>query len=133
MVVVGWNDSTTQVSSVTDTQRKRLSVGGGPNGSDRLGPFSQAIYYANNIAAGANSVMVRFNAGAAYPDIRIMEYSGIDSSNPLDVAAGTTGNSATSSSGSVTTTNATDLLVGAELRVDVRHRIRRRIHPADYH
>ena len=44
-----------------------------------------------------------------------MEYSGIDPLNPLDVSAGATGNSATSSSGAVVTTGAMDLLVGANM------------------
>ena len=49
----------------------------------------------------------------AIPDIRILEYSGVDRVSPVDAVAGTTGSSATSSSGAVATTNATDLLVGA--------------------
>ena len=56
---------------------------------------------------------VTFSTAAVYPDIRVLEYSGLNSLNPLDVAVGASGNSATSSSGSVTTTSATDLLVGA--------------------
>jgi hypothetical protein len=58
-------------------------------------------------------VTVTFTAAASYPDIRILEYSGIDPANPVDTVVGAVGNSATSSSGVVTTTNATDLLVGA--------------------
>ncbi len=42
-----------------------------------------------------------------------MEYSGIALSNPVDVAVGATGSSAASNSGAITTTNPTDLLVGA--------------------
>ncbi|MBV8141906.1 MAG: hypothetical protein JOZ60_07675, partial [Verrucomicrobia bacterium] len=73
-------------------------------------------YYAKNIVnatAGANAVTVTFDTVANYPDIRILEYSGIDRVNPLDVVVGAQGNSATSSSGAVTTTNANDLLLGA--------------------
>src|ERR1700761_3122360 len=50
---------------------------------------------------------------AAFPDVRILEYRGVNTAAPLDVSTSATGNSATSSSGSVTTTNATDLLIGA--------------------
>jgi hypothetical protein len=56
---------------------------------------------------------VKFGCSAAkFPDIRILEYGGINAASPLDVAAGTTNNS-TASSVSLTTKNATDLLVGA--------------------
>lgn len=43
------------------------------------GPFTQLIYYATRIkaaSAGANTVTVTFSTGAAYPDVRIAEYSG---------------------------------------------------------
>jgi hypothetical protein len=42
-----------------------------------------------------------------------LEYGGIDPNNPVDISTAATGNSATTSSGSATTTNATDLLLGA--------------------
>jgi hypothetical protein len=114
VVVVGWNDSTAQIRSVTDTAGNIYQLAVGPTVVN--GSLSQSIFYAKNIvaaAAGANAVTVTFSPAAAYPDIRILEYSGIDSVNPVDVFIGTGGNSQTSSSGAVTTTNATDLLVGA--------------------
>jgi chitodextrinase len=79
---------------------------------------SQSIYYAKNIvsaAAGTNLVTVTFATPAAFPDIRIAEYSGADLVNPVDVTAANSGSSTSSSSGSATTTNATDLLFGANL------------------
>jgi hypothetical protein len=116
VVVVGWNDSTATVSAVTDSIGNTYTRAVGP--TVQSGTASQAIYYAKNIAAaaaGANTVKVTFSVAAAYPDIRILEYSGVDPSNPVDVAAANSGNSATSSSGSATTTNATDLIFGANL------------------
>src|SRR5207248_957337 len=62
-----------------------------------------------------NTVTVTFSAPAAYPDIRILEYSGVDTSTPLDVATGASGNSAASNSGPLITKNAADLLVGANI------------------
>jgi hypothetical protein len=59
-------------------------------------------------------VTVAFDAAANYPDIRILEYSGIDPVNPLDTTVEASGNSATSSSGVLTTTNALDLLVASD-------------------
>ena len=116
VVVVGWNDSTAKVNAVTDTKGSVYALVGVP--VVQSGTATQAIYYAKNIAAaaaGANIVTVTFTVAAAYPDIRIAEYSGLDPVNPLDVSVGAQGNSATSDSGPVTTTNANDLLVGANL------------------
>jgi hypothetical protein len=84
------------------------------------GLLTQSTYYAKSIkaaAAGANTVTVTFTVSAQYPDLRIMEYSGIDTSNPLDVKSGWSGSSALSSSAIVRTTNPVDLLVGANTLV----------------
>ena len=50
-----------------------------------------------------------------YADIRILEYSGLDQVNPVDVTAAAIGTNATSNSGAATTTNANDLIVGANI------------------
>ena len=114
VVVVGWADSLAQVISVTDTRGNVYQLAVGPT---LQGQASQSIYYAKNIVgatAGGNSAVVTFSpAAAAPPDIRILEYSGIDPVSPLDVAVGASSNGATSNSGVVTTTNASDLLIGA--------------------
>ena len=110
VVVVGWNDASTTVSSVTDTSGNTYTLAVGPTRGTNL---SQSIYYAKNIvsaAANGNSVTVNFSAAAAYPDIRILEYSGLKS---LDVTVAAVGNSATSSSGTATTTSANEVLVAA--------------------
>ena len=119
VVVVGWNDTTAVVSSVTDTSRDTYALAVGPTiHSSATEPFTQSIYYAKNIAAaaaGANSVTVTFSTAAASPDIRILEYKGADPNNPVDVTAASSGSSSTSSSGSATTTNPTDLIFGANI------------------
>ena len=84
----------------------------------QTGTASQAIYYAKNIAAaaaGANTVTVAFSTAAFHPDIRIAEYSGVDPLNALDTSVGAQGNTATSDSGPVTTINANDILIGANV------------------
>ncbi|MGB8887736.1 MAG: Ig-like domain-containing protein [Candidatus Korobacteraceae bacterium] len=114
VVVVGWNDSTATVSSVHDSKGNVYTRAVGPTTIN--GTLSQSIYYAKNIvaaAAGANTVTVTFSAAAVYPDIRILEYEGADPNNPVDVTAAGSGHSTSSSSGSATTTNATDLIFGA--------------------
>jgi Concanavalin A-like lectin/glucanases superfamily/Bacterial Ig-like domain (group 2) len=116
VVVVGWNDSTATVSTVTDSNGNVYAPAVGP--TVQSGLASQSIYYAKNIAsatAGSNTVSVRFTSAAVSPDIRILEYSGADLDNPVDVTAANSGNSASSSSGSATTTSATDLILGANL------------------
>jgi len=116
VVVVGWNDSTAAVSTIMDTKGNVYTPAVGP--TVQTGVATQSIYYAKNIAAATangNSVTVTFTTGANFPDIRIAEYSGLDTASPLDVSLGAQGNSATTSSGAVTTTNANDLLIGANL------------------
>jgi chitodextrinase len=116
VVVVGWNDSTAAVSSVVDSKGNNFTLALGPTSIS--GAASQAIYYLKNIpaaSAGSNAVTITFNGPAAFPDIRILEYSGADSTTPVDVTSASTGNSTSSASAAVTTTNAADLLFGANL------------------
>ena len=116
VVVVGWNDSTTVVSAVTDALGNEYTLAVGP--TIQSGYASQSIYYAKNIASAAartNAITVTFASAAKSPDIRILEYSGADTSNPVDVTAANFGNSTTSKSGPATTTNATDLIFAANL------------------
>jgi hypothetical protein len=113
VVIVGWNDSAAHVSSLKDSKGNVYQLAVGPMVT---GTLSQAIYYAKRISAAAaatNAVTVTFSTAAAYADIRIIEYSGIDPVNALDTFVGATGNGSPSSSGAVKTTNAMDLLVGA--------------------
>lgn len=116
VVVVGWNDAAAQVRSVTDSSGNSYAVAVGP--TVQSGTATQVIYYATNIGgagAGSNTVQVSFSTAASYPDIRIAEYRGISPTKAVDVVAASQGSGSPSSSGSVTTTNANDLLVGANL------------------
>jgi hypothetical protein len=116
VVIVGWNDATHTVSSVTDSKGNVYVLAVGP--TVQSGTATQSIYYAKNIAAataGSNTVTVTFNAAAAFPDIRIAEYAGIDPVNPVDGSIAAQGSTASSSSGAFTTTNANDLLVAANV------------------
>src|SRR5262249_8156286 len=70
-----------------------------------------------NIRGGGNTVTVRFATAAAYPDVRILEYSGLDPLSPLNGAAVASGSSATSSTGAITTTAPNVVLVAANLVV----------------
>jgi len=115
VVAIGWGSSTVGISSVTDTKGNIYTLAVGPTTMSGLAATT-TIYYAKNIAAaaaGANTVTVTFNSAVPFPDIRMAEYSGINTSSPLDVTAAASGTSTLSDSGSATTTNANDLLVGS--------------------
>jgi hypothetical protein len=111
VVIVGWNDSSSSVTSVTDTTGNVYQLALGP--TRVTGLLSQCIYYAKNIRAApaGNRVTATFSRAAPYQDVRILEYSGVDRVNPLDATAGSSGTGTSSNSGSLTTTNAVDLLV----------------------
>ena len=122
VVIVGWNDTSAAVTGVTDTKGNVYTRAIGP--TQNPGALSQSIYYAANIAgatAGGNTVTVTFSPSAAYADIRTLEYSGVAHASPLDAAVGAAGNSATSSSGSLTTTAPGDLLVSGNMVSTLTH------------
>src|SRR5438309_5614012 len=87
VVVVGWNDTTATVQSVKDSAGNNYSLAIGPTSGTAL---RQSIYYAPNIVGGSNTVTVTFSQAANYPDVRILEYRGV---NPVDVTAGASGSS----------------------------------------
>ena len=114
VVAVGWSDITTSVVSVTDTAGNIYTPVIGP--TRQSGAQSQSIYVANNVkaaAANANSVTVTFSAAANYPNVRVLSYRGLDPAAPVEAAVGAGGSGTTSNSGSLTTTNANDLLFAA--------------------
>ncbi|HEV8167175.1 MAG TPA: fibronectin type III domain-containing protein, partial [Actinomycetota bacterium] len=116
VVIVGWNDSTADVNTITDSKGNSYTLAVGP--TRITGTLSQSIYYAKNIAAaaaGANAVTITFSPAAQFPDVRILEYSGIDPLFPLDVTAAGTGNSQSTSTPAVTTTAAVELLVAGNM------------------
>lgn len=116
VVAVGWENSTSTPSSISDSKGNTYALAVGPTTISGL--VSQSVYYAKNIAAataGSNTVTVTFSSSVPYPDVRIAEYSGLNTTNPLDVTAAATGTGTTMSTGSVTTLNASDLLVGSNM------------------
>ena len=110
IVTVGWGDNTSLISSITDTNGNTYTRAVGPTSTTDL---QQSIYYAKNIVGGSNTVTVEFNQAAAYPDVRILEYSGLDPTSPLDVTAAGTGTGSAANSGSATTTSPNELIFGA--------------------
>jgi RHS repeat-associated protein len=115
LVVVGWRGSYNV--SVADSASNTYVLAVGPT---QFSPWRQAIYYAKNIVgANSNSATVTFTSQGQGPisqiaaDVRIAEYSGLNTTSPLDVVAAAGGTSTTADSGFATTTNQNDVLVGA--------------------
>jgi len=105
-----------QVFTVTDSRRNTYHQAvqfnvtvDGPNG-DTLG-----IFYAENIAGGANTITVSDTISGTLR-FAILEYSGVALANSMDGTAATAqGISASPNSGNLTTTASGDLLLGAIL------------------
>jgi hypothetical protein len=110
VVIIGWRNSTTTISSVVDTAGNTYQVAAPLT---RGTSVSQAIYYAKNITGGTPTVTVTFSAASAFPDLRIMEYSGLDTTAPLNTAASLIGSATPGNSGILDTTVPTTLLVAA--------------------
>ena len=109
-VVISGSPSSADTFTVTDSNGNQYHpalVFGGTSLNTTL-----AIYYAENIKGGANTVKVVPNSGV-YLRIAILEYSGLAASSSLDVTAAAQGTSAGANSGSAMTTASGDLLLGA--------------------
>jgi hypothetical protein len=108
LVVVGWNDTSSTVQSVTDNAGNTYALAIGPTTGTAL---RQSIYYASKIVGGNNIVTVTFSQAANYPDVRILEYVGVST---VDVTAGASGNSTTAKTAAATTTIPNELIFGAD-------------------
>lgn len=119
VVVIGWNDTSDTIASVADSNGNTYALAAGILSTSLPAPgasqegVSQAIYYAKNIKPGSNAVTVTFNQSTQKQSVRVVEYSGLDLTNPLDTSGGNSGSSIPSDSGAVSTNSANDLLFGA--------------------
>jgi hypothetical protein len=116
VVVVGWADTTSQIQSVKDGNNNTYALAVPLKSSSSV---AQAIYYSKNIASGTNTVTVTFNQSASMPSVRILEYSGVDTTGPLDVTASAAGTSnpnaaGIADSGPATTHFSNELIFGAD-------------------
>jgi hypothetical protein len=113
VVVVGWDDITRSIASVSDSKNGTPYKVAAP--TTRSSSNSQAIYYLPAIqAAPANSVTVTvaFDGPAAFPDVRIAEYSGLSGALEPNPAAAT-GAGSEASAGPITVTSAPELVFAA--------------------
>lgn len=116
VVVISWADTSSQIQSVTDSNGNTYSLAVPARSSSSV---TQAIYYTGNIAGGVNTITVNFKQSAALPSIRILEYSGVDKTSPLDVTASAAGTSSPNAagiadSGSAITHFSNELIFGAD-------------------
>src|SRR5690242_1433818 len=109
-VVVRGGMSSSQVFTVTDsngnTYRQAAQMG------FKATAVTLAIYYAENINGGANTVTVSDTVSGPFR-FAILEYAGVATSGSLDVTATATATSTLPDSGNVSTTASGDLLLGA--------------------
>lgn len=111
--------SSVTISNCSDTRGNTWEAV--PNATGGSGGY-QAIRYAKNVLAGANTVTCTLTGAATFSTLDILEKSGVDRTSPLDQSKLTqqvdpgTGTDAISS-GSVTTTADGELILGATLQV----------------
>jgi hypothetical protein len=97
-------------SSVTDSQGNVFS----PVGTQLSTPGGalSRVYYAGNIAGGADTITITLSTTSSYLEAYLSEYSGVNSTTPVDAQAGASGNAGAVSSGSATTTAAGNIIYG---------------------
>jgi chitodextrinase len=99
-----------QALTVTDTRgntyRRAIQL------NETVDGIAVALYYAENIVGGSNTVTVSKPQAGGTLRFAILEYSGVALANSLDVTVAAQGTSATPSSGTVTSTSSGDLVIG---------------------
>jgi hypothetical protein len=109
-VIVSWEGSGT-LTSVTDTAGNTYTLK-----TERRQPAADAVQfaYAFNIAGHAtNVVTANFTGTIDFSSIRVLQYSGMTTTDDFDVEAGGNGSSTAATSGNATTTQADALLLNA--------------------
>lgn len=120
IVHVTWDKQNRDISSVTDTKNTYHLVSGSTiswgQGSTK---YRSALYYAYSISAGSTPLTIKATLDGnanSFIEIYASEYSGVlTTSDPLDQTNTTTNNSASVSSGTVTTTAANELVYGVAI------------------
>ncbi len=110
-VYVVWNNAGTV--SVSDTRGNTYAPAQAVTRWNN-NQWSAQVFYAKDIAAGANTVRATFGTTiTGWGIVYAHEYSGLDRTNPLDVSRSAIGSAAAMTTGNATTTNANDLIFGA--------------------
>ena len=111
IVAVTWVGTAT-ISSVTDSLTQTWTLG--VYKTETVGNTSGAIYFFKSTAAGADTVTVHWNTpGVGFPEMTIAEFApGTFSWGSTDGSTSASGSSTAPASGSITTTNAVDVVIG---------------------
>ncbi len=113
LIVVGviWNDPGI-TCNVTDDKSNSYASAVGP--VDTESSLREQLFYAKNITGGGPAITVTANlSSSVYAEIYIAEYTGMDTSAPLDqVSSGTGPSSGLAVTGSKTTTYPDEVIVG---------------------
>ena len=115
---VVWDSTTAPSPTVTDTVGNTYAAVGVP--STTVNNSSGQLFYAKNIAAGANTVTATFSSSANFRFLYIHEYTNVDKTNPFDQSANANGFGTAVDSGPFTTTSPTELLVSGSMTFDAQ-------------
>ena len=123
VVIASWtNGAAVNANAVTDDANNTYLVAAGVVYVVKTAQMTDAsivVFYAWNVRAGTQpTVTIKFNSTASAPELRIAEYSGIETgSSPYETSAFNNDGATSKSmdSGTVTTTNAHDLLIAANV------------------
>jgi chitodextrinase len=113
ILAIGWNDTVSKITSVTDSTGNTYTKA---VGTIRGNGLSQAICVAADVAAaaaGSNQVTVTFDRPATFVDLRITEYSGLSHTSPFDLGASATGTGTVASTPPVAVATPSKLLFAA--------------------
>jgi hypothetical protein len=110
VVAVSWDTSGGAQPSVSDSQGNTYSLATTSNNAATYQGL--AVYYATNIKGGADTVTVALNPSAGSRRLDIQEYSGIASTNPIDIASQNTGLNGSTGTDGVTSTSAITTVSG---------------------
>jgi hypothetical protein len=117
IAVVSWTNNTGTVMSMADTQGNTWTSAAPV---DHSGQLSLQIWWTANIGAGGNQVTAMTSNNVNTPKLRLFEYAGLAKVLPVDGSSTASTSDpgaalATSSTGTVATTNAHDLLFAANV------------------
>jgi len=101
IILVGFDfASGPSFSSISDSQGNTFTEVGSqlttPAGS------RSRLYYANNIKGGADTVTVHTTASASFIKVQVVEYSGVNTTTPIDVQYSSTGSAGSAAAGGQT-------------------------------
>jgi hypothetical protein len=108
LLVVCVNITSATVQQITDSVGNTFVLL--PAGSTPFGP--QVIGYAANSRPGADTITITPFGTPTFIEVFILEYSGLQPSNPFDASASASGTSAMMDSGPAMTTGSHDLILG---------------------